>query len=101
MHNTNRHTNRLLPEATRLGKFVIAHGSAEFCEATPIGLVESKESFYGPSPAYRLGMSMRHVIFIVFPPNEQRGGGAALPDFLLCSLCSVQQTIIRAGLATV
>ena len=30
------------------GKVVIAHGSVEFCEATPIGLAdESKESFYG------------------------------------------------------
>ena len=30
------------------GKVVIAHGSVEFCEATPIGLVdESKESLYG------------------------------------------------------
>ena len=29
-------------------KVVIAHGSVEFCEATPIGLVdESKESLYG------------------------------------------------------
>ena len=36
-------------EATRLGKeAVIAHGSIEFCEATPIGLAdESKESLYG------------------------------------------------------
>ena len=27
---------------------------------------------------------MRHMIFILFPPNEQRegGGGGALPDFL-------------------
>ena len=30
------------------GKVVIAHGSVEFCEATPIGLAEeSKESLYG------------------------------------------------------
>ena len=31
------------------GKIVIAHGSVEFCEATPIGLVadESKESLNG------------------------------------------------------
>ena len=30
------------------GKVVIAHGSVEFCEATPIGLAdESKESSYG------------------------------------------------------
>ena len=29
------------------GKFVIAHGSVEFCEATPIGLTDdSKESSY-------------------------------------------------------
>ena len=34
------------------GKVVIAHGSVEFCEATPIGLAhESKESLYGPRPA--------------------------------------------------
>ena len=31
-----------------IGKVVIAHGSVEFCEATPIGLAdESKESLYG------------------------------------------------------
>ena len=30
------------------GKVVIAHGSVEFCEATPIGLAdESKEFLYG------------------------------------------------------
>ena len=30
------------------GKVVIAHGSVEFCEATPIGLAdESKEPLYG------------------------------------------------------
>ena len=30
------------------GKVAIAHGSVEFCEAMPIGLVdESKESLYG------------------------------------------------------
>ena len=30
------------------GKVVIAHGSVEFCEATPIGLAsESNESLYG------------------------------------------------------
>ena len=30
------------------GKAVIAHGSVEFCEATPIGLADkSKESLYG------------------------------------------------------
>ena len=30
------------------GKVVIAHGSVEFCEATPVGLAdESKESLYG------------------------------------------------------
>ena len=30
-----------------IGKVVIAHGSVEFCEATPIGLAdESKESLY-------------------------------------------------------
>ena len=37
-------------EATRLvgKKAVIAHGSVEFCEATPIDLAdESKESLYG------------------------------------------------------
>ena len=34
-------------EATNLRKVVIAHGSVEFCEATPIGLAdESKESLY-------------------------------------------------------
>ena len=35
-------------ERQRDGKVVIAHGSVEFCEATPIGLAdESKESLYG------------------------------------------------------
>ena len=30
------------------GKVVVAHGSVEFCEATPIGLAdESKEPLYG------------------------------------------------------
>ena len=39
-----------LAPPTRLGRklLVIAHGSAEFCEATPIGLADvSKESLYG------------------------------------------------------
>ena len=31
-----------------IGKVVIAHGSVEFCDATPIGVAdESKESLYG------------------------------------------------------
>ena len=32
----------------KLDKVVIAHGSVQFCEATPIGLIvdESKESLY-------------------------------------------------------
>ena len=35
-------------EATRLGTVIIADGSVEFCEATPIGLVdEPKVSMYG------------------------------------------------------
>ena len=35
-------------EAARLEKLVIAHGSVEFCEATPFDLVdESKKSLYG------------------------------------------------------
>ena len=64
------------------GKFVIAHGSVEFCEATPIGLAdESKESLYGRetdrdlrnADLQHLDMWMRRVIFIFFP-NEQRGG---------------------------
>ena len=34
--------------ATTMEKFVIAHGSVEFCKATPIGLAdESRESLYG------------------------------------------------------
>ena len=34
--------------AMRMEKFVIAHGSVEFCKATPIGLAdESRESLYG------------------------------------------------------
>ena len=61
------------------GKVVFAHGSVEFCEATSIGLAdESKESLYGRETDRDLrsahGMSMRRVIFILFSPNEQRGG---------------------------
>ena len=38
----------LLAEYISLSHRVIAHGSVEFCEATPIGLAdESKESLYG------------------------------------------------------
>ena len=41
---------------------------------------------------------MRHVICILFSPNEQRGGeGGALPDFLFCSLFPVQQTTSGTG----
>ena len=43
---------------------------------------------------------MRHVISILFPPNEQRGEGGeggALPDFLFCSLFPVQQTTSGIG----
>ena len=36
---------------------------------------------------------MRHMIFILFYPNEQHGRGRALPDFLFCSL--IQQTTSR------
>ena len=37
---------------TMTGKVVIAHGSVQFCEVTPIGLVdESKESHTGARPA--------------------------------------------------
>ena len=39
-------------EATRLGKLLSYTGSVEFCEATPIGLVdESKESCTSARPA--------------------------------------------------
>ena len=41
----------ILPGGERgyeIGKVVIAHGSVEFCEATPIGLVDEwRKSLYG------------------------------------------------------
>ena len=39
---------------------------------------------------------MRHVIFILFYPNEQRGGGCAARLFILL-VFPVQQTTIRIG----
>ena len=41
-------TRRQEKRGNEIGNVVIAHGSVEFCEATPIGLAdESKESLYG------------------------------------------------------
>ena len=42
---------------------------------------------------------MRHVIFILFSPNEQRGGGRGVrcQTFPLCSPFSVQQTTSGIG----
>ena len=55
------------------------HGSSvEFCEAIPIGLFdESKESLYGRRTcvAPRQHVDARHVVFILFSPNEQQRGG--------------------------
>ena len=51
MEKIRRRRGQTLPGEERgneIGKVVIAHGSVEFCEATPIGLAdESKESLYG------------------------------------------------------
>ena len=66
------------------GKVVIAHGSVEFCEVTPISLAdESKESLYGrettetcvtPTCLAPRQEDGSRDLFIYFP-NEQRGGG--------------------------
>ena len=84
------------------GKVVIAHGSVEFCEATPIGLAdESKESLYGreTDQDLRSANACRCVIFILLSPNEQRaGGGGALEDFFFFFFLFSRP---RAGLDTV
>ena len=93
-------------------KVVIAHGSVEFCEATPIDLAdESKESLYGREMDQDLGnadlrststCSRCVAWFFIFCPNEQRGvrgaGGGALPDFFFSFFLLGRP---RTGLATV
>ena len=76
----------------KTGKVVIAHGSEEFCEVTPIGLAdESKVSLYGRETDRDLRSAS---------PNEQRRGGwggVRCQTFFFFSLFSKP----RAGLATV
>ena len=94
-------------EATKTEKLVIADGSLEFCEATPIGLVDEPNiSLYGRETDRDLRSACRCVaLFCVcyFSPNEQCGGGVwgvggdMLPDFFFCSLFPVQQTTSGIG----
>ena len=61
------------------GKLVITDGSVEFCEATPIGLVDEPKKFlYGRDTDLDLGTGM---------PS----------DFFFCSLFPVQQTTNGIG----
>ena len=47
LYEKKRKTRLGEERGNEIGKVVIAHGSVEFCEATPIGLVdESKESLF-------------------------------------------------------
>ena len=81
------------------GKVVIAYGSVEFCEATPIDLAdESRESCTGARRTETC-VAPRHVdasrdfLFCFLRTSSVGGrGGGALPDFFFCSLFPVKQT---------
>ena len=80
-------------------KLVTAHGSVDFCEATPFYLFSRRvEGLYRRETDRDLRSACRCVTGFCFSPNEQGGGrGGALPDFLFCSLFPVQQTTSGIG----
>ena len=70
-------------ERQETGKVVIAHGRVEFCQATPISLVdESKESCTGARRTETCVAPTKHHVDasrgFVFSPNEQRSEGGLL-----------------------
>ena len=88
------------------GKLVIAHGSVEFCEATPFDLVdELKESFYGRETDRDLRSACRCVggTFIYFVSERAvcvwRGGGGCCHTFSFVLFSLFRRP--RAELATV
>ena len=72
-------------EGNETGKVVFAHGSVEFCEATPIGLATCqrnpcKDARRTETCVTSTCVAPRHVdasrdFYVIFSPNEQRGGG--------------------------
>ena len=79
------------------GKVFVAHGSVEFCEATPVDLVgESYGTLYGHETDQGLRSVCRCVTCFFFIFFERAEWGA-LPDFLFCSHFRVQQTTRGSG----
>ena len=59
------------------GKVVIAHESVEFCEVTPVGLVdESKDSLYGRETVRDLHSACSCVTRFFLSFSNEQGGGA-------------------------
>ena len=85
-------------------KLVTADESVEFCEATPIGLVdEPKISLYGRETdqdrrsACRCVAKFFFFFFFFLRTSSVGGGGGMLPDLLFCSFFPVQQTASGIG----
>ena len=85
------------------GKVVIAHGSVEFCEATPIGLVdEPEESCTAGARRTKTCVEPKHEdasgdFYLIFYERAEWGGELHCPIFSFCSLFSVQQTTSGIG----
>ena len=92
--------HRLEKREVETGKLVIADGSVEFCEATPIGLVdELRISLYGRETDRDLRSACRCVagFIFIFLRTSSVGGGVCCQTFLFCSLFPVQQTTSGIG----
>ena len=73
------------------GNLIIADGSVEFCEATPIGLVDEPKvsSLYGRETDQDLRSATKTCVapvdasrdFYSFSPNEQCGGGGGVGGY--------------------
>ena len=79
------------------GKVVIAHGSVEFCEATPIGLVDEPKKSYTGARRTETCVAPRHVdatrhFYFLLSQRAAWGGGVRCQTFSLCPLFPVQQT---------
>ena len=87
-------------------QLVIANGSVEFCEATPIGLVDEPKVYpcvypcTGARPTETCVAPVdatRDFIYFLRTRSVGGGGGGMLPDFFFCSLFPVQQTTSGIG----
>ena len=95
-----RHRQEKSEKSSETGKLVIADGTVEFCEATPIGLVDNPCTDARPTKTCVVPVDASRDFIYFFGTSSQCGGwggGDMLPDFSFCSLFPVQQTTSGIG----